>query len=462
MQAWQPARRRFLANQCGNVVLTFTILSPAVILSVGAAVDFSYLSLQKSNLQQAVDAAAIAAVRELRLANTSRSNILAVAKNSVVANLNGKPGNVSVNAVTSSDPLTVTVSATQTVKLNFMNKFYDGQISANAVAEIVGGSPICLLGLDEAVAKPAITLQRSARITGNGCAIYSNATGSKSLVSYDSALMRADFICTSGGYTGAVSNYQPRPMTDCPNVPDPLISRAAPPIGNCTESFKRIDMGIKFKADFSTISRAIKRETLSESGKNTSNALTNTTSHSLLPRSSFTASHVTLKPGVYCGGLAIGGAAEVTLEPGIYVIKNGPLFVNDYASLKGQHVGFYFTGTGSTLYFGPHTSISLTAPTSGEMAGLLFFENRNQTKLLPYAILSDDARVLEGTIYFPRNRLFVDADSPIADQSAYTAIVARRVDLFAGPHLVLNTNYDQTDVPVPDGIARNGKIILKE
>ncbi|PLX35614.1 MAG: pilus assembly protein TadG, partial [Hyphomicrobiales bacterium] len=61
MQAWQPARQRFLANQRGNVVLTFTILSPAVILSVGAAVDFSYLSLQKSNLQQAVDAAAIAA-----------------------------------------------------------------------------------------------------------------------------------------------------------------------------------------------------------------------------------------------------------------------------------------------------------------------------------------------------------------------------------------------------------------
>ena len=42
--------------------------------------------------------------------------------------------------------------------------------------------------------------------------------------------------------------------------------------------------------------------------------------------------------------------------------------------------------------------------------------------------------------------------SPIADRSAYTAIVARMMTLYGGPNLVLNTNYDITDVPVPDGI----------
>ena len=49
-------------------------------------------------------------------------------------------------------------------------------------------------------------------------------------------------------------------------------------------------------------------------------------------------------------------------------------------------------------------------------------------------------------------RLHVDANSPIADKSAYTAIVARMLTLYGGPHLVLNSNYEQTDVPVPKGI----------
>jgi hypothetical protein len=69
-----------------------------------------------------------------------------------------------------------------------------------------------------------------------------------------------------------------------------------------------------------------------------------------------------------------------------------------------------------------------------------------------HQILSDDARNLLGTIYLPRGRLNVDANSPIADKSAYTAIVARKISLYGGPHLVLNSNYDETDVPVPEGI----------
>ena len=94
------------------------------------------------------------------------------------------------------------------------------------------------------------------------------------------------------------------------------------------------------------------------------------------------------------------------------------------------------------------------------MAGLLMFEDRGAAKLRPYAILSDGARVLEGTIYLPQSHLYIDADAPIADKSAYTAIVARRMELYAGPHLVLNSDYDLTDVPVPYGIGNNRGVVL--
>jgi hypothetical protein len=52
--------------------------------------------------------------------------------------------------------------------------------------------------------------------------------------------------------------------------------------------------------------------------------------------------------------------------------------------------------------------------------------------------------------------LTIDANQPVADKSAYTALVVRRFTANAGPTVTLNTNYDETDVPVPDGIRGAG------
>jgi hypothetical protein len=120
--------------------------------------------------------------------------------------------------------------------------------------------------------------------------------------------------------------------------------------------------------------------------------------------------------------------------------------------MAGDGVGFFFTGAGAAFEFTTNSSIDLAAPESGAMAGLLMFEARDQPTNLTHRIESDDARRLIGTIYLSRGELRVDASSPIADQSAYTAIVARTMRLYGGPHLVLNTNYSLTPVPVPAGI----------
>ena len=60
--------------------------------------------------------------------------------------------------------------------------------------------------------------------------------------------------------------------------------------------------------------------------------------------------------------------------------------------------------------------------------------------------------MLIGTVYLSQGYLHVDANKPVADQSAYTAIVVRSLKLKAGPNLVLNSNYDATDVPFPPGL----------
>ena len=127
----------------------------------------------------------------------------------------------------------------------------------------------------------------------------------------------------------------------------------------------------------------------------------------------------------------------------------------------GENVGFYMTENGR-FQFALNSSIRLTAPKDGAMAGLLFFEDRSAATNGLHRIASDDARLLLGTIYLSRGTLVVDANKPVADQSAYTAIVARKLTLKAGPNLVLNSDYDSTDIPVPVGLKNlaGGRIAL--
>jgi hypothetical protein len=200
---------------------------------------------------------------------------------------------------------------------------------------------------------------------------------------------------------------------------------------------------------------------------------------------------ITLEPGTYCAGLHITKDAVVTLKPGIYVMKDGPLVVDKKATLTGTDVAFYFTGNNGGLVFDKKTTISLTAPTTGVMAGLLLSEDRgvilpiDPTALVDtllgdiisptppplaytkpvrtYRIISDNARTMLGTIYLPAGRLVIDASRPVADQSAYTVIVAQQINLYEGPNLVLNANYGATSVPVPKGVGPvSGRLLLTQ
>ena len=66
-----------------------------------------------------------------------------------------------------------------------------------------------------------------------------------------------------------------------------------------------------------------------------------------------------------------------------------------------------------------------------------------------------------GTIYLANSTFLVDAEAPVADKSAYTAIIVKRFIMKSGPALVLNTDYGATDVPVPAGVgSMTGKVAL--
>ena len=169
----------------------------------------------------------------------------------------------------------------------------------------------------------------------------------------------------------------------------------------------------------------------------------------------------TLNPGVYCGGLTILGKSKVKLNPGVYIIHNGLLKVSGTASMSGKNVGFYLSGTLTLMFFDSGSTIDLTAPADGPLAGILFFEDRNALPLRIHHIGSNNARNLVGTIYLPLGILFIDANAPVADNSAYTALVVRSLQLSKGPKLVLHSDYKSTNIPVPDGLI-SGQAVLTQ
>ena len=55
----------------------------------------------------------------------------------------------------------------------------------------------------------------------------------------------------------------------------------------------------------------------------------------------------------------------------------------------------------------------------------------------------------------------IDSKDPIADQSDYTVIIARKFEMKQGPELVLNTDYENSPIPVPDGVGNKSRPMIR-
>jgi hypothetical protein len=94
------------------------------------------------------------------------------------------------------------------------------------------------------------------------------------------------------------------------------------------------------------------------------------------------------------------------------------------------------------------------------LAGILFFESRPAQPGRSFVISSTRARQLLGTIYLPRGTFKTDGAGTIASISAYTVIVADRIDMTRAT-LVINADYGASDVPLPGGLgASTGQVRL--
>ncbi len=434
--------KSFIKDQRGNFALVIAVCAPILIGAVGLCLDYFLYFDQKSRLQQAADIAALASVKEISLAGTnfSKSNQLEEISTSYARAAYFKTPeeaasdiNLSINSQPDLGNSEVVVELSYKWMPMFA-QFFDAKVTpivVSAKAKLAGDALTCVIGLmpPQTLAKASIHLDNNAVLKADGCGVFSNSTSKYGLRADGKASMTAQSICSAGGVLSFGKNsFIPTPISDCPKINDPLEDRSPPSYGNCTYTDLTISTNME------------------------------------------------LEPGVYCGGLKIISNASVALKPGVFVIKDGPLIVTDTASFIGKGVSFFLTGDKSIFEFHSDTTIDLAAMDSGGMAGLLFFEDREVKysfefnplflKSFPsdvrmHKISSNNARNLLGTLYLPRSILLIDANAPVADSSAYTAIVTGRLWLQKGPILTLNSDYTKTTVPVPNGLVGVESILVQ-
>lgn len=314
----------------------------------GLAIDASYLYFQKRRVQTAADAGAMGGAQEL-LHGSAAAVGVAARKDTA---LNRFPDGTNNIAVTVNNPPVsgpragnsgfVEVIVSQTRPTWFAKVFgqNDATVRARAVAGVTDSMGcVYALNRDTSNQNNGIFLNGTTNSTFN-CGVYSNANlrtvGGGCLVTPEASY--------SGSYSNSnASDPNCGPAVTGHGLPsdDPMDGRyTLPATSPCAFNNYKVTNGVA----------------------------------------------VTLTPGIYCGGIEIGGSVPTaTFSPGTYVLVGGGLKLGSGVNATGAGVTFYNTYPGTNVnQYGPmiiNTSgtVSFSAPTSGTNKALLFYQDPRVT-----------------------------------------------------------------------------------
>jgi hypothetical protein len=277
----------------------------------------------------------------------------------------------------------------------FTSFFVGGGLSTKvmAIAEKENDSVPCILALDDSA--PEALLLKSNSVVTMGCGVHSNSSDPSALVTDSNAQINADSICTVGGYVQGSNSTTSVPVEEnCSKLNDPYAGLAPPPVGPCDYNNMVVDS-----------------QTL------------------------------TLQPGVYCGGLEIKNNSVITFAPGTYIMKDGPFVTDSNTVATGAGVTFYFTGNGAVLNLKSNTTVNFSAPTAGDLAGVLFFQDPAFGGLHKIdSNVSGDG--LDGLMYFPSGDWESNSNSTIGGAGSCVQLVARRIKFDSNAGIVATPDFE--------------------
>lgn len=417
--------RSVIGNEEGAVAV---IAGAAVAAAVGLAaftVDLSNAYSVQSRLQNAADAAALAAAQRIAI---SEEEARALALDFVQRNVSQTDGKVAdagdvqfgrYNSTTKEFQAGATpydavkVAARRTAAAgNPVQTYFGGlfgveavDVSVEAIAA-VQPALYCVFALDPSASA-------SFRASGGGsvlvprCGIQVNSTASDAMTAVGNSSIRATMHCIAGGYSGG--NISPTPQAECTDLmPDPLahVNEPTPP-DECYMTDETINYDIVLPA-----------------GKK------------------------------YCGNIKISGNAHVTLQKGIHYFENADFHVTQSASFYGERVLLYFDKD-SNFHFTATGDLELTAERKGSYAGIAIFGSRQGSTIRLGKINGNRKVYVGGTIYVPKMNLEMAGDAGLYTEMESGFVITNQYRFTGSAEAI----FDIREGALPSGLGSTAALI---
>lgn len=390
-----------------------------LLIAAGIAIDFAMAVNRKAAMQSAADAAALAGASE------GVGGEKTVAQEFLNAHL-GRRTTVDVEGtpewehqvVVERDSVAVAVEEDHRTTIMNMFGYKTIPLSVFAQAARNAGSSACVLILDPSKAD-ALKIVNSNSVN-NECGFQVNSShAQRAFYIENQGKFFASSIAVNGrSKLGSGKVISPPPVDGSPVVPDPLaglpepVARTAP----CTSK------GLK---------------TINSQGK------------------------TSISPGVYCGGLTLNATDDVTLKPGIYTFREGALTLNTSAKLIGKDVLFYFEDAQSPLMLNGAAVMQLSAPTTGDHAGILMFQGRKaQDSDVQFRINSSAGSFYNGAIYLPYAVIDWNVSGSLNAESDYSALITKILRLYVSGTAGFKKPTEAGNALVPAGLSGGGGVRL--
>jgi Flp pilus assembly protein TadG len=347
-----------VGRQRRGATLVLVAVSLIPLLAVlGIAIDVGNAYKQRRAAQIAADAGAVSAVWEIY---RSRPD-LRDSSGRYEASRNGFTNGVAGDSVQvdSIDARRARVTVTTKPSTMFAGLFgiTTFRVQARATAAVAGASSKCVY-LTAPSGADALLLRTGAGLTGASCNVYVNSN-SAGAVNIDKSTLKADSVVTRGTITGTVDGNT---QENAPSQANPLSYLSMPTVPSGCNYLNKTVTGTE-----------------------------------------------TLVPGAtYCGGIDIkGSSARATMPAGTYFMVGGGFTVETAGKATGNGITIVNTFNGTYAYdpimIRTGGIINLSAPTSGPLNGILFFEDPSAPTGKGSMFQTGSGSTITGSFYFPNN-----------------------------------------------------------
>jgi len=396
---------KFLRGDKGNIAVIAAIALVPIMGVVGVTVDYSSMGQMKSRLQETADSTALYIVKELEKPGTTESDLARVAADVVASNFDIETDDLDIDLNTENK--TVLVNLESDFEPFILNETIVGDLSVHVTAEVKYdfelSDPVCMLSLSKNATK-AVSLTGNGDLNLENCSLHVNSTAYNAVNLTGNSTIDANSTCVVGDVGRGDRRISPAASTNCAPMSDPFADMIISSTVSCSG-----ERAAKYKKD------------------------------------------TTLSPGVFCGGWDISSNADVELEEGIYVIKDGGLKMSGNATLAGQNVTLVFTGNNVGINMSGNASFNMTASTSGDFEGFLFFFDPDSVDSWDTIKLTGNSDTyFEGILYFGDQEVKISGNGELNNGSPYSVFVADRLTMNGNATVNFNIDTDNMDYNVPD------------